>query len=424
MAKSGLVSLTSSSARILLALAAGLGLGIVAAALAPSWLAQSISVAEPIGSLWLDALRMTIVPLVFSLLVTGIASAATSGAASSLAARALVLFLIVMFLAGLFGEASTIAFLHWWPIPPEAADAMRAAMSDNAATVPPPTSITQWLGALLPDNPIRAAADGDMLPLVIFALVLGLAITRIKPERSRQLIEFFQALVDAMLVIVQWVILAGPFGVFALAYTVGAKAGIGAIGAFAHYLALLVAIQVVLILLIYPLAAAGGRMSMARFARAVAPAQAVATSTQSSLASLPAMLEASQQLRLPTRVSALVLPLAVSVFRITGPVANLAVVVYCASLFGVDVSLGQLLVGAVVAVFMSVAAVGLPGQVSFFTSIVPLCAVMGVPVGALPLLLAIETIPDIFRTIGNVTADVAATAVLAGPSADADIESR
>jgi len=205
----------------------------------------------------------------------------------------------------------------------------------------------------------------------------------------------------------------GPIGVFALAFVVGARAGLGAAHALGHYLALLVVVQVALILLIYPLAWLWARVPMLAFARAVAPAQAVATSTQSSLASLPAMLESARALNLPAPVSAMVLPLAVSVFRITSPAANLAVVLYCAELFGVEPGLGHYLAGAAVALAMSFAAVGLPGQITFFASIVPICGAMGVPVAALPLLLAVETIPDIFRTIGNVTADVGVTAALA-----------
>jgi Na+/H+-dicarboxylate symporter len=223
-----------------------------------------------------------------------------------------------------------------------------------------------------------------------------------------------------MMVVVDWVILVGPIGVFALAYVVGARVGVAAAGALAHYIVLLVVVQVLLILLIYPLVVFGARMPLARFARGVAPAQAVATSTQSSLASLPAMVESSRELGVPNHVTALVMPLAVSVFRFTSPVANLAVVLYSASLFGVQLGFMHYLVGAVVAYLMSVASVGLPGQVSFFASIAPICLAMGVPVGMLPLLLAVETIPDIFRTIGNVTADVGITVVLGrGAAADA-----
>ena len=408
----------SSSTRMLLSLVAGLGIGITLAAAGPSWLGTSIAIAEPIGNLWLDALRMTIIPLVFSLLVTGIASTATTASAGGLAARALLLFIAVMFVVGLFGELVAGSFLALWPIPAAAAEAMRASAAAGGTTVPGVAPLADWLGAIIPTNPVKAAADGDMLPLVIFALIFGFAVTRIKREYTKLLSDFFQALVDAMLVIVHWVLWIGPVGVFALAFVVGARAGVAAAGALAHYLVLLTGVQVLLIVLIYPAALIATRIPLRQFARALVPAQAVATSTQSSLASLPAMVEAAQVLRIPAHVSALVLPLAVSLFRITGPVANLAVVLYCASLFGVDLSLSQLVTGAAIAVVMSLAAVGLPGQVSFFTSIVPICAVMGVPVGALPLLLAVETIPDIFRTIGNVTGDVAVTAVVARHSKD------
>lgn len=403
----------SSSTRILLSLIVGMGIGIAVAATAPVWQGTSIAVAEPIGNLWLDALRMTIIPLVFSLLVTGIASTAASASAGGLAARSLLLFVVVLFAAALFGEVTVSGFLSLWPIPPAAAEAMRAGVDAGETAVPAVASLSAWLDAIVPTNPIKAAADGEMLPLVIFALIFGFAVTRIQREYRKTLSDFFQAIVDAMLVIVHWVIWLAPVGVFALAFVVGARAGIAAAGALAHYLILLVAVQVLLIALIYPLTAIAARMSFMQFARAAVPAQAVATSTQSSLASLPAMVEATQQLRIAPHVTALVLPLAVSVFRITSPVANLAVVLYSASLFGVDLSMAQYITGAAIALVMSFASVGLPGQVSFFTSIVPICLVMGVPVGALPLLLAVETIPDIFRTIGNVTADVAVTAVMA-----------
>lgn len=403
----------NSSTRILLALLAGLGIGIGLSLAPPDWLPRSIAIIEPIGVLWLDALRMTIIPLVFSLLVTGIASTAMTASAGGLAARSLLTFVVVLLAAAAFGEIAVTGFLALWPIPPAAVEALRAGMDGAGSAVPPAASLADWLGAIIPTNPVKAAADGEMLPLVLFALLFGFAITRLARAPAMLLNDFFQAVVDAMMVIVHWVILVAPIGVFALAYVVGARAGIAAAGALAHYLVLLVVVQVLLISLIYPLVLVGARMPLSAFARAVAPAQAVAASTQSSLASLPAMVDSTRELRVAPHVTAMVLPLAVSVFRFTSPVANLAVVLYSASLFGVELGLGHYVVGAVVALLMSLASVGLPGQVSFFASITPICLAMGVPVGMLPLLLAVETIPDIFRTVGNVTADVGVTAVLA-----------
>jgi len=404
----------SPAARILISLALGLVAGIALAEAAPPWLPSLVGVAEPIGNLWLDGLRMTVVPLVFSLLVTGIASTAAQALAGRLAMRSLWVFIILMFLSGLFGVAVVGGMLQLWPIPAAAAEAMRAGIAGvDASVVPPPASLAVWLHAILPQNPIKAAAADEMLPLVVFALIFGFAVARIERVQGPRLSTWFQALVDALLVMVEWVILVAPIGVFALALVLGARAGVAAAGALAHYVLLLVVVQVLIIALIYPLVAVFARIPVRRFARAVAPAQAVATSTQSSLASLPAMIESCQALRVPASVTALVMPMAVSLFRFTGPVANVGVVVYSAALFGVHLSAGQIVAGALLAPLMSLAAVGLPGQVSFFTSIAPICVAMGVPVGALPLLLAVETIPDIFRTIGNVTADVAVTAAMA-----------
>jgi Na+/H+-dicarboxylate symporter len=167
--------------------------------------------------------------------------------------------------------------------------------------------------------------------------------------------------------------------------------------------------------------AAGGPIALRAFAGAVAPVQALAISTQSSLACLPAMIErAKDDLRIPSRVTGLVLPLAVAVFRLTSPVANLAVAYFVAHLYGIEPSPAHMIGAVFVAFAVSVSAVGLPGQISFFASMAPICLALGVPVDVLPILLAVEVIPDIFRTIGNVTGDLAVTAVLTEADPDAE----
>jgi Na+/H+-dicarboxylate symporter len=163
----------------------------------------------------------------------------------------------------------------------------------------------------------------------------------------------------------------------------------------------------------YATVALFGRVSPLAFARAALPAQAVALSTQSSLASLPTMIEAADRLDTVKENAGIVLPLAVSVFRAASAAANVAVTIYLAHLHGIVLGPGLLLLGAVVAAVVSLAAVGLPAQVSFFASIGPVCLAIGVPIEMLPLLLAVETIPDIFRTFGNVTADLAVTRIVA-----------
>ena len=232
-------------------------------------------------------------------------------------------------------------------------------------------------------------------------------------EPRQRLVGFFQAVADTMLVMIGWVLWIGPIGVFALAYVVGARAGSEAFGALIHYVLIVSAVGIVVWLAAWPLAWIGAQISPLRFTRAIAPSQAVAFSTQSSLATLPAMLRAAHRLDVPVAASGVLLPMAVAVFRATGPAMNLAVAIYIAYWYGIELTSTQMAVGVAAAATTTMGAVGIPGQASFVTSIAPICLAMGVPIEPLALLIAVETLPDLVRTIGNVSMDVAATATAA-----------
>jgi Na+/H+-dicarboxylate symporter len=397
----------SLTTRIFIALVVGLVLGAAFAGTEPDGL---LAMADLAGTLWLNALRMTIVPLVFAMLVTSAAAAAATAAAGGLAARTLATFLALLLASAAFGAVTMEALLAWVPISPESVAAIRGGIGDAGTSPPALVPFDEWLAALVPSNPLRSAVEDAMVPLVVFALLFGFAASRIAEESRQRLVGFFQAMADAMLVLVHWVLLVGPLGVFALAFALGARVGLGAAGALVHYVALIVLICLLLVLSVY-LFVFVARLDLKAFARAALTGQVVAFSTQSSLAALPAMVEgAQQQLKVPPRVTGLVLPLAVSLFRYTSPAANIGIALYLASFHGIDVGWPQLAAGVGVAAVVSLGAVSLPGQITFFTSCVPICLALGVPLDALPLLLAVEAIPDMFRTVGNVTADVAVTA--------------
>ena len=421
---------TSLSFFVIAALLAGLVVGALAQGSQAAWLTGALGVVESLGQVWLNALRMTVIPLVFSLLVTGIVSIADAAATGRIAARSLVVFGLMLVAATVYAILAGLGLLTLWPIDPEAGRAMLAGIpSDAAAAVgraAQTNALDAFLSSLAPSNVIKAAADDGVLAVVVFAVAFGFAATRIRADLRRPLAGFFEAVAETMVVIVHWVLLAAPFGVFALALGVGLRAGLGVAGTLAHYVAILCLSQIGLILLIYVAVTLWGRISLARFARAAAPAQVVAVSTQSSLASLPVMIERARDwLSVPQASAGLVLPLAVAVFRITSPVANLGVCLYVAQLNGIELGLGALVAGGLTAIAVSIASVGLPGQVSFFAAIGPICLAMGLPIGVLPILLAVEVVPDIFRTVGNVTADLAATRIVAGEDAapEADVAS-
>jgi Na+/H+-dicarboxylate symporter len=399
----------SLTVRIFLGLVLGL---VTGAALSAAGLASDALVtgAQTAGALWLDLLRMTIVPLVFSLLVTSIASAAGTAAAGGAAARSLTLFAVLLLASSAFAAVVTPLLLELWPVSAEAAGVLRSA--GDASQVPATPPVAEWLRTLVPSNPVGAAAEGAMAPLVIFAVLFGLAATRIAPEKARKLTDLFDATAQTMLVIVGWVLWLAPFGVFALALALGARTGLDAVGVLGQYVAVVSIVLILLTLLLYPLAVIVGRKPPARFAREMLPVQTLAFSTQSSLACLPAMVLASERLGVPERVGGLVIPMAVSLFRITSPAGNIAVAFYVASLYGLQIGPLQIVAGVIVAAVVSVGLVGLPSALTFFTALGPIFLTMGIPLEVLPLLLAVESLPDIWRTVGNVTGHVTASTVV------------
>ena len=215
-----------------------------------------------------------------------------------------------------------------------------------------------------------------------------------------------------MLVIIAWVLWVAPLGVFALAYTVGSAAGGSAFAGLGHYVVLISVIGILVTLACYPLAMICGADWPRRLHRGMVAPTAVAISTRSSLASLPAMLRVREAMGVRDEVADVTLPISVALFRATGPAMNTAVAFYVAHWIGFEPSLAQMIAATAVGAVMSYGAVSLPGEVSFISSIAPIALALGVPIAPLALLVAVEMIPDIFRTVGNVWHDVAVTMVV------------
>jgi Na+/H+-dicarboxylate symporter len=388
------------------ALIAGLALGW---ALSGSVAAEPAgAVAGPLGSVWLRGLQMTIVPLVAALLVTGVAQMMASARAGPVARRALLTMFAILAVGTVFAAFAMPALLAAFPIPGQAA----AALAGEPTAAQPVPGLGAFIESLVADNVIAAAAETAMLPLVVFFVALGVAIARL-PEAQRSLmLGFFEPLGNAMLTIIGWVLWAAPVGVFALAVSLALTSGGGAFAALGHYILLVTGLGTVVFLAGYVVAIVGARLGPARFARAMLPSQAVAISTQSSLASLPAMLGSCRLLAVRESTAEFVLPLAVALFRATGPVMNLGVAIYVAHLVGIQLTAGAIAAGVAVALLTTISSVSLPGAISFVTAIGPIAIAMGVPVEPLALLVAVEMVPDIMRTLGNVTMDVAVTATV------------
>lgn len=397
-----------------LALAAGVAVGALVGSSGNEGLIGFTTEVEYIGTLWLNLLRMTVVPLVFALLVTGVASVANAASTGRLAARSLGVFGVLLVAATTFACLVFPAFLAIWPVDQTAAQAVIARAGQAEVVPASPPTIGAWLAALAPGNPIAAAAEGAILPLVVFAMFFGFAATRLPAAQREPMVAFFRAVADTMIIIVRWVLLAAPIGVFALALGVGLTAGVGIVGLIAQYIVIVSAVTAAIVPLAFLFAIVWGRVSISKFLNATAPVLAVAISSRSSLASLPLMVERSRDaLGVPERVANIALPLAVAVFRMTSPVANLGVVFFCAAVMGVELTPDKIIIGGFVAIAISIGSVGLPGEISFIASVAPISMAMGVPIELLGILVAVESVPDIFRTVGNVSGDMAATVIAA-----------
>jgi len=406
----------SLALKVLVALLAGLALGLGIASSGSPALAHLVPFIEPVGTLWVSAIRMTIIPLVVSSLIVGVGGAADPRSVGRIGVRALVLFVAILSVATLVALLAGPPILAMVHIDPAAAASLRAnaaqaagAAVEGAKTLP---GVAQWIVDLVPANPVKAASDGAMLPLILFSLVFGAALSRVAADRRATFLRVVSGVQDASLVLVRAILVLAPLGVFALAVAVASKLGFAAAGALATYIVLVSGVTVAfLVLVIYPAAVIFGGVSLKTFARAALPAQAVAFSSRSSLAALPAMLEpVRERLGMPVAFSSFIFPLAVTLFRCGAAIGQVIGTLFVAKLYGVALGPPQLAAIAATTIVTTFSIPGIPG--GSIIMIVPVLLAAGVPAEGVGLLLGVDTIPDMFRTTANVTGDVAAAVIL------------
>ncbi len=410
------------STRVLLALALAIAGGIAIAASQNASLVRGADFIAPIGTLWVNAIRMTVIPLVVSLLITGVASASDVRSIGRLGGRTIFVFLmllatvavvvmpLVWLLFGLFPKHGPIS------LPPGAAEAAGQIAGDK------PQTFAAWLSSLLPPNPIAAAATGAMIPLILFTLLFALAIARSPAQARATLVGFFQALSDAMLTLVRWVILAAPIGVFALVLPLTAHAGVEVAGAIGFFIVAYSIACLLVILLLYVVVAIAARIPMRRFARAVLPGQIIAFSSSSSIAALPSLIEnAEKTLEIPPGIVSFVLPLAASTFKVAAPLSWTIGAFFVGWFYGIPLDIGQLAIIAFAALFLAFAAPGIPR--GGFIMLTPLFLAIGLPAEGVGILIAVDAIPDTLASTLNATGNLAAAAIVGRSTAD-EVSSR
>ena len=399
--------------QVLLALLAGLGLGLGLAGSEAPAAQTTLALLGPVGTLFINAIRMTVIPLVTATLIVGVGSAPSARAVGRLGARSLLVFVLVLAVASAFGVLGGSWLFGAVQFDTATVEAMRAGAASVATGDAKVPTFGEWLIGLVPVNPIKAAADGAMLPLILFSVCFAAALTRVAEERRAAVLRVFEGIADASLVLVRAILAFAPIGVFALAVPLAAKLGLAAAGALVVYIGGVSAICVAFnALVLYPAAVLLGGVPLRGFATAALPAQGIAFSSRSSLAALPAMLESVRDtLKLPPTIGSFFIPLAASMFRAGAGIGQTVGVLFIAALYGVDLGAAQLATIAVTSVITSFSVPGVPG--GSILVMIPVLMAAGIPVEGIGILLGVDTIPDMFRTTTNVTGHMAAATILA-----------
>jgi len=311
----------------------------------------------------------------------------------------------------MFAFVSVPPLLVFLSIDPAASTALLESTGYDPASTNELPPFSEWFVSLVPSNPFAAAVNGAILPLMIFTGLFAMALLRIDTQQREHIVAFFSAIKSAMFVLVAWIMMLAPIGIFALVFPIAAALGISAVTALGSFIAIVCILICIMMLLLYPLVASLTKIPLRKFARTMAPVQAIGFSTRSSLAALPATYAAAAILEVPERVTGIVLPIAVTLFKYASPLARTAGTYFVASLYGIDLSLFELFIIALVIGLLSFYSPGIPSGGLLIMA--PVYISLGLPVEGIGLLIAIDLIVDMFLTMANVTANVASSALIA-----------
>ncbi|HVP61865.1 MAG TPA: dicarboxylate/amino acid:cation symporter [Myxococcaceae bacterium] len=401
--------------RLLLGLVVGAGLGLVARAVAGDapWLAWLLAnVTGPIGQVFLRLLFMLVVPMIFSALVMGVADLELRHL-GRLGARALGYTVVISSIAVLIGVGLVNLLRPGEGMSEEVRALARSSVVPRAAAAPADTSPAALLVSIVPDNPVKAAANGDYLALIFFALVFGIALGMTRTPAAERLKEAITGLYEVTLVLINGVLKVAPVGVAALLFGMTARLGFDVLRQLAAYVGVVLLGLGLHMFVVYSLSVRffGGRNPV-QFFRDVRMAAITAFSTASSNATLPTALKvAEEELRLPPNVARFVLTAGASMNQNGTALFEGVTVLFIAQLFGVHLGLQQQLVVMLICVLGGVGTAGVPA--GSLPVIAMILGMFRIPPEGLGLILGVDRLLDMCRTTLNVVGDLAAAVYVA-----------
>lgn len=391
---------------MLLGLAAGLTLGLAASITGSPALQAVAAGVAPLGDVFIRGLQMVVIPLVMAVVFTGVARLGDTRKLGRVGGTALAFIWLTTLPAVVMGMLAMHLVLGFVPPVPVPA-------TPGAAEIAQVPGIVDFIVGLIPRNPFAAAADGRLLPLLVFAVLFGAAAGALPEAQRERLVELVDAVGDAFIKLVMWILWIAPVGIFGLTAPATARMGLGLLESLAAFVVTVVVTLFVFMALIYlPAVVLLGGVRPGRFIRGTLASYTMGFTTTSSVATLPVLLRDAPELGVSESVADLVLPLAAALNRAGSGLFQGASVVFVAWLYGVQVP-GGAWMGAVVACFFAAATVAPIPSASVMT-LAPALNAVGAPLAGLGILLAVDRVPDMFRSATNQTGHMAAAVVTQG----------
>lgn len=391
-----------------LAIAAGLALGLIVGLLASAtgneWLLAIASGSAPFGTIFMNAIRMVVIPLVVLVIFTSIARLGDPRKLGRIGGLTIAYYWITLIPAIAIGMATMKVGLQF-------ANDIDMPQTE-ATTIPELQSIVDFLVSLVPANPFAAASAGTILPLIVFTALVAAATGTLATERRERLITFADDASEALIKLVWWILYTAPIGVFGLAAPVTAQLGWSLVQSLAIFIAcVFVGLIIFLSLVTLPLVWFATRIGPTKFLGGTVGALSVAVSTTSTAAAIPVTLEeTTKNLKVSETIADLLVPLGASMHRPGSALFQGAAIVFLAYLY--DVPIPAAMIGAAMVATFLVSLTVAPVPSSGVMTMAPALDAVGVPIGGLAILLGIDRIPDMMRSGVNLLGQISAAAVI------------
>lgn len=395
------------STKILLGLIGGVLLGILINVFALDFLL--VNIIRPIGTIFLNLMKMVIVPLIFTTLIVSITNVGDMNRLGFLGKKTIVYYLCTTLIAAFIGMTFSIL------LKPGAG----VVMAGEGFTLPEKASIASLIVSTIPSNPVKALVEGNTLQIVVFAAFVGISINMIG-QKVDNVKRLNASCAEIMYKMVSVIMKIAPIAVFALIAEVVATNGSEVLGALVKLVIVITAGSLVQCYVVYALSVkAFGKMSPIKFFKSILPAQIFSFTTASSAATLPISMKcAEEELNVPKTVCNFVLNLGATINMDGGAIYQAACAIFISQIYGIELGVGQLVIIVITASLASIGAAAIPGTVIVMMTLV--LTSVGLPIEAIALIAGVDRILDMITTSVNVTGDLAATVFVAAVDNQSD----